>query len=687
MASREITTAATVTQLSPTIGQGNTGNTRSSSGEDASQIDKKKELLRNALAKNADIYSIFTGNKLEWIRDKYDILGTGVYGMVVKYNLPEGPVAVKFIEDFSSEDNKEPYELSDTTLQEIGMLIALYEGYTREGKPIGYPNVLSPVDVFHIENITGIVFPLASKDLSDLLTDGSLDKLSKKKEENLRVRDIILEDIALQILKAIIYIESRDILNGDYKIENILLFDTGKKRIFKVGKDKITYPCYRAVVADFSLSITNKCYNYETGGTTFFSAVYKPPELIYGDKYTPKADVWAFGVILYYLFVGEFPFDGETSYKTAEKESDEESEVNKYKGEIEDILAKLGQPNEKIWPGVTKLKYYNTIDKTIKKIKGNEDAMYRKIRNKKLITLLKNIFVLNPTSRIDINQVIDSDFFGGAIERQNTQKCLNTPSVEIPSTCVDLLEVRSFLPKPDAWNRHKENRDDIIYSAYSLLNDLGASPRVYILAVKILEDFLSKKQEGDVNNYIGACIHIASLTAEVEVYNKEGKRIGSPISVGEIEEKLGIDIDEFYRDEWKVLSNMKVDIYRSTSMDFILTYTQFMTKEERNIIFSWCKLLYFIPHTDNYSEEVIALVATILGLSYNDISPPDIVRKGIQEKEESVTNFLIFVMEYCKYTFFSGGKIKDNGDKLNIIYHGKIILDNTPLLKQIVEDG
>jgi serine/threonine protein kinase len=49
---------------------------------------------------------------------------------------------------------------------------------------------------------------------------------------------------------------------------------------------------------------------------------YISPELIAGKHYNPfKADVWAFGVLLYYMATGYFPFRGDSKnlYKIISK--------------------------------------------------------------------------------------------------------------------------------------------------------------------------------------------------------------------------------------------------------------------------------------------------------------------------------------------------------------------------------
>lgn len=118
---------------------------------------------------------------------------------------------------------------------------------------------------------------------------GNLNELfnrsSKISEAQIRV-------IAAQIIQCLNFMHLKGIIYGDLKIENILL-----------SKDGIVKLC------DFNLSGTESVLNSSMQGTLCYLA----PEMIMNSPRTKKSDFWALGVLLYYLFFEQFPFQNNSS--------------------------------------------------------------------------------------------------------------------------------------------------------------------------------------------------------------------------------------------------------------------------------------------------------------------------------------------------------------------------------------
>jgi calcium-dependent protein kinase len=98
-----------------------------------------------------------------------------------------------------------------------------------------------------------------------------------------------------QVLSAIAYCHSMNIVHMDLKPENLLLDTEGENGIIKV--------------IDFGTS--QKFDPNQKMNQTYGTPYYIAPEILQGE-YTERCDVWSCGVILYILLCGKPPFDGDT---------------------------------------------------------------------------------------------------------------------------------------------------------------------------------------------------------------------------------------------------------------------------------------------------------------------------------------------------------------------------------------
>lgn len=602
----------------------------------------QQEIIYDSLDNEDNIISLFTGKEINWLKKERILIGEGTYGVVLRYDLPSGSVAVKFLHDDTDIDTNT--EIKKVNVAEIGFLTALYQGYKKDGEPIGHPNILSPLDVFHFKNITGIVFPLADTDLYNF---------SRSYEHNENYLEIF-QDIALQVLQGILYIESRDILNNDYKEHNILLFKKSQKIVKRTNPNtkktqEIIIPCYRAVIADFGLSSNHKCYAYHEDNLAAFTTWWRAPEIDLDLPFGKEADVWAFGVILYQQETDSFPFSQTKS-----------TERLRYQIELFGPL--------KVDNIIGKSNRYKSIEPDKQKIK----KFYKKVKNNDLKDLLEKIFVLNPKDRITLKEVYKHPYFDNAKKRLEEQSCLNEPIEEYNDDCLSLLESRSFEPTENVWNNDKYI--NFFKTVLAIINAYGQSPRVTDLAIKFIEmqvkedkNIQISKKPNIAANVTAAAIHLASLIADADT--------GEQLFMDE-NNKIFPNLTSFYESEWNILRITKFDIYKSTKIDYVIYFTGYPPK--RLVIF-WCYLTYFMLGTRVFSELVIALSCILLAYDYHNENITKEIAEKIEENQDMVEECIQTILDSFKsIDVFT----KKNASRTSIVE----IIDPEQKLEEIIKN-
>eukprot|EP00929_Paragymnodinium_shiwhaense_P026969 TRINITY_DN15940_c0_g1_i6.p1 TRINITY_DN15940_c0_g1~~TRINITY_DN15940_c0_g1_i6.p1 ORF type:complete len:665 (+),score=221.46 TRINITY_DN15940_c0_g1_i6:296-2290(+) len=214
------------------------------------------------------------GSNNEDIRDKYElgrILGSGSFGQVREASLKNvpgsEPRAVKMIE----RDNEDG-EWSNTAIfvREVGLL-----------QQIKHENIIRYYDFYEDVHFLYVVMEICQG--GEVFA--KIVEMKRFSEKNAAI-------LGQQMLAAIDYIHKLHIAHRDIKAENFMLAEpviTGKVKMIDFGM---------ATKFEENQVLTELCG----------SPHYLAPELI-GQKYNHKADVWAFGVLLYLLMYGHYPYD------------------------------------------------------------------------------------------------------------------------------------------------------------------------------------------------------------------------------------------------------------------------------------------------------------------------------------------------------------------------------------------
>lgn len=204
------------------------------------------------------------------ITSKYvltDSLGSGISGKVFIAN------------KINSSKSFAIKQINKSSVQTASQLIKEAEF----NQSISHPNIIQCYEIF--ENETTISFVLELSEEGDLF-----DFISNSPNKKLPL-DLAI-DLSEQILSTIDYLHNaKGIMHRDIKPEN-----------FMINIDKKNNPHIKLI--DFGLAeyIPTKkdVYLTEPVGTQ----MYIPPEMVDGDIYNEKTDIWSCGVMLYKMFTG-----------------------------------------------------------------------------------------------------------------------------------------------------------------------------------------------------------------------------------------------------------------------------------------------------------------------------------------------------------------------------------------------
>eukprot|EP01002_Notosolenus_urceolatus_P005956 NODE_258_length_2377_cov_49.049828_g203_i0.p1 GENE.NODE_258_length_2377_cov_49.049828_g203_i0~~NODE_258_length_2377_cov_49.049828_g203_i0.p1 ORF type:complete len:738 (-),score=138.11 NODE_258_length_2377_cov_49.049828_g203_i0:33-2246(-) len=201
--------------------------------------------------------------------DRYSRLskiGQGSFKTVYKAIDEEEGMEVAWVEvDLASKNQKS----RDNVFREVEVI-----------KDLDHDNIIKPLDIWWDDK--RLVF------ITELMSSGTL-KDFVKQHSTQKMRKKVMRRMCRQIVVALIYLHSRQIIHRDLKCDNVFL--NGSRGEVKIG--------------DFGLSLQKvRSYAESVIGTPEFMA----PEL-YDEKYTEKVDVYSFGMCLLEMATGSYPYD------------------------------------------------------------------------------------------------------------------------------------------------------------------------------------------------------------------------------------------------------------------------------------------------------------------------------------------------------------------------------------------
>lgn len=155
---------------------------------------------------------------------------------------------------------------------------------------MGHQNILTLVDYFETMNNLYLV--------TDLALGGELfDRICRKGS----YYESDAADLIRAVLSAVAYLHDHGIVHRDLKPENLL---------FRTPEDNADL-----LIADFGLSRIMDEEQFHVLTTTCGTPGYMAPEIFKKTGHGKPVDMWALGVITYFLLCGYTPFDRDTDYE------------------------------------------------------------------------------------------------------------------------------------------------------------------------------------------------------------------------------------------------------------------------------------------------------------------------------------------------------------------------------------
>lgn len=300
-------------------------------------------------------------------------------------------VAMKFI----SKHGKSDKDIKNLR-QEIGILRDLH-----------HENIILMFDAFETDREFCVVTEYAQGELFDILQDDQ------------RLPEQTVQQIAKQLVKALHYLHSNRIIHRDMKPQNVLIGSNGRIKLCDFG-------FARAMSANTVVLTSIK-------GTP----LYMSPELVKEQPYDASSDLWSLGVILYELYVGQPPFYTNSIYSLINHIVKDPvkypTDISKdFKSFLQGLLQK--NPSKRLnWPHLLDHPFVRETDIDREKLR-KEKLLYQTLGIAEPRERLENIigsdklnYLFNQTQTINSNQLVtgnNSDDLPHAVDVKERSKRL-----------------------------------------------------------------------------------------------------------------------------------------------------------------------------------------------------------------------------------------------------------------------
>ncbi len=305
-------------------------------------------------------------------------LGSGSFGRVflVSHNETKELFALKTIE-------------KRKIMMTYGKLDIIYDEINIHSK-LYHQNIIKLYSVYEDDETINIILEYAK--------GGNLYQLIKDEKNGFSESKAF--DYFIQVINAVYYLHSNNIIHRDIKPENILIGDDNKLKLCDFGWAK-------------ELTLENR--------STFCGTMeYMAPEIVGSENYDYSVDIWSLGILLYEMLFGHSPFNGKDTnniilnIKSHELNYDDTNK--KISNSCKDLIQKLLNMNPQKRLKIKDILEHPFIKKHSKKFLSNKQ-LTNSINEDKIENQLNK--KLNDTNNSS-NKKEDGNFNGKKLIRSNT---------------------------------------------------------------------------------------------------------------------------------------------------------------------------------------------------------------------------------------------------------------------------
>jgi len=197
-------------------------------------------------------------------------------------------------------------------------------------------------------------------------------------EPTLTLNEAMIKGYMQQLLRAIAHVHSFGAIHCDVKSSNVLVKHDGSLKLADFGLSRFKNP----IEPRYNNNVVTRWY--------------RSPELILGEEsYTEAIDVWAVGCILAEFMARRPLFPGSDERDMAQQ-----------------IFTLLGTPTEETWPGVEKMKFYNSyLPATMHNTQSMLRQHFSTFSGFVVLDLLEALLTVNPKRRITAQEALRHPWF------------------------------------------------------------------------------------------------------------------------------------------------------------------------------------------------------------------------------------------------------------------------------------